>query len=200
MIKKLLLCCLIVIPFIASAQSYNDDLLQWREGFIQSLLRGSQMLKPADTQYLDFFIPDADYRVEANFVRASSAHPFYLKTMYGGAPLEVKEYGRAEFNLMSAPLTLHIYTILKADGKGNYNLFIPFTDPTNSYKTFRGGRYIDITANDIKDGKVVIDFNKCYNPHSAYEKGYPYVLAPSANHLPLDINAGEKKFGIDPPF
>jgi uncharacterized protein (DUF1684 family) len=200
MTKKLWLFSLIVLPFAVSAQSYNDNLLQWREGFIQSLLRGNHPLKAVDTQYLDFFKPDADYRVVANFVPVSGARPFYLKTANGSNQLEVREYGKAEFELMSTSLILHIYSIVKDGGSKEYNLLIPFTDPTNGKQTFRGGRYLDVTADDIKDDKVVIDFNKCYNPHSAYEKGYPYFLAPPANNLSLDINAGEKKFGIDPPF
>jgi uncharacterized protein (DUF1684 family) len=79
-------------------------------------------------------------------------------------------------------------------------LFIAFTDRTNYKETFLGGRYLDLSTNDIKDNNVELDFNKCYNPHTAYEKGYPYLIPPTENSLIIDIKAGEKIFGHNPGY
>jgi hypothetical protein len=44
----------------------------------------------------------------------------------------------------------------------NY-LFIPFTDASNGVETYEGGKYIDLTMQDIKNNIVEVDFNKAYN-------------------------------------
>ena len=51
-------------------------------------------------------------------------------------------------------------------------LFIPFTDATNAMETYEGGRYIDISISGITNNKVIIDFNKAYNPYCCYTTGY----------------------------
>jgi uncharacterized protein (DUF1684 family) len=43
-------------------------------------------------------------------------------------------------------------------------------------------------------GKVVIDFNKAYNPPCAFTAYATCPLPPRQNHLPLRIEAGEKKY------
>ena len=73
-------------------------------------------------------------------------------------------------------------------------LFLPFTDETNGTETYGGGRYIDMRDGDIKDGKVVIDFNRAYNPYCAFSGGYACPKPPDENHLPMAIQAGEKQF------
>jgi uncharacterized protein (DUF1684 family) len=44
-------------------------------------------------------------------------------------------------------------------------LFLIFADPTNGKETYGAGRFLDTEA--PKDGKVVVDFNKAYNPPCA---------------------------------
>ena len=40
------------------------------------------------------------------------------------------------------------------------SLFLPFTDETTGELTYGGGRYIDLDIKDIKNNKIIIDFNK----------------------------------------
>jgi uncharacterized protein (DUF1684 family) len=71
-----------------------------------------------------------------------------------------------------------------------------FTDKTTGDQTYHAGRYIDLKIGDINDGKVVIDFNKAYNPYCAYVKGkYSCPIPPRENYLPVAMEAGEKNFG-----
>lgn len=200
MIKKLLLLALLAVPFAISAQTYNEDMLAWRQAYKMSLLRGNHPMKQADTAYLRYFEPDEDYRVKAKFVPVKGGKSMDLKTVYGGKQEKVTEYGYADFELMGMQQRLHIYKLAKSNGGQNYELFIPFTDPTNSMETYRGGRYLNITEKDFSANKVTIDFNKSYNPRTAYVKGYPAIIPPAANKLKLDINAGEKAYGIDPGY
>jgi uncharacterized protein (DUF1684 family) len=59
------------------------------------------------------------------------------------------------------------------------HLFIPFTDATSGEETYESGRYIDLEINDIANDKVLIDFNKAYNPYCAYVSGKYNLPDPS---------------------
>ena len=74
-------------------------------------------------------------------------------------------------------------------------LFIPFKDLSNGEATYGGGRYMDIRMDDIKNGELMLDFNKAYNPYCAYSDGYNCPVPPVENHLETEVNAGEKSFG-----
>jgi uncharacterized protein (DUF1684 family) len=76
----------------------------------------------------------------------------------------------------------------------NY-LFLLFTDATSGADSYGGGRYIDLSMQDIIDNSVLIDFNKAYNPYCAYASGYNCPIPPRENHIPFPIKAGEKDFG-----
>ena len=157
-------------------------------------------MKPGEIANLRYFAPDEDYRVRAKFVPVKNGRTVAMKSVNGGKHQLVKEYGYAVFELMSVPLKLHIYKMVAAKGEKNYDLFVPFTDQTNSISTYRGGRYLNVRLKDISDNKVILDFNKAYNPRTAYVKGYPAIVPPRENALHIDINAGEKAYGRDPGF
>jgi len=43
-------------------------------------------------------------------------------------------------------------------------------------------------------GKVLIDFNRAYNPFCEYNNKYTCTFAPEDNWLGIAIRAGEKRF------
>jgi hypothetical protein len=92
---------------------------------------------------------------------------------------------------------LHAYQSIHWGKTEQYKdmLFIPFTDNTNNKTTYGGGRYIDLDIKEINAGKIVLDFNKCYNPYCAFADGYSCPIPPRENSLNIDIKAGEKLFG-----
>jgi uncharacterized protein (DUF1684 family) len=83
---------------------------------------------------------------------------------------------------------------MKKPGLKDY-LFVPFTDLTNYATTYAGGRYLELRTGEIKNGQVVLDFNKSYNPYCAYADGYACPIPPDANRLPVAVAAGEMMFG-----
>jgi uncharacterized protein (DUF1684 family) len=74
-------------------------------------------------------------------------------------------------------------------------LFVPFGDATSGFESYGGGRYIEFYISDIKNNKVIIDFNKAYNPYCAYTTGYNCPIPPAENLLTVAIPAGEKNYG-----
>ena len=142
---------------------------------------------------LNYFRPKASYRKEATFKRFDQATRFLMKTTTERLP-EYALYGVVSFRHRGKNYNLNVYQnieLMKKPGYENY-LFIPFADVTNGTKTYNGGRFLDITENG--SDKIVIDFNKAYNPYCAYDHKYSCPVPPKENSLIIKINAGEKKW------
>jgi uncharacterized protein (DUF1684 family) len=105
-------------------------------------------------------------------------------------------YGKISFVMNGRSYQLTVYQSKDLMQRAEYKnyLFIPFTDATNGTDTYEGGRYIDLSIPDIKDMKVIVDFNKAYNPYCCYTRGYDCPIPPKENALPVAINAGEMKY------
>jgi uncharacterized protein len=63
-------------------------------------------------------------------------------------------------------------------------------DLTGKTDTYPGGRFLD--SDPVVDNKVVLDFNRAYNPPCAVTPYATCPLAPKENRLPVAIAAGEK--------
>ncbi|MBY0507651.1 MAG: DUF1684 domain-containing protein [Bryobacteraceae bacterium] len=99
---------------------------------------------------------------------------------------EHKAIGLTEFVLNGK--TYRLEPVL-ADGQ----FFYIFKDKTAGKQTYGAGRYL--YSELPKDGKVVIDFNKAYNPPCVFT---PYATCPlplKHNQLDIPIPAGELKYG-----
>jgi uncharacterized protein (DUF1684 family) len=70
------------------------------------------------------------------------------------------------------------------------SLYFQFKDLTNGDKTYPNGRYLN-TGPMRKDGQVFLDFNKAYNPPSAFTQHAICTFAPDLNNLKVPIEAGE---------
>ncbi|HVR95205.1 MAG TPA: DUF1684 domain-containing protein [Thermoanaerobaculia bacterium] len=79
------------------------------------------------------------------------------------------------------------------EGSPDGGLFLIFADQTNGKETYGAGRFL--STDPPKDGKVVVDFNKAYNPPCAFSAYATCPLPPRQNHLALRVEAGEKKYG-----
>jgi uncharacterized protein (DUF1684 family) len=73
------------------------------------------------------------------------------------------------------------------------SLFMIFADETTGKETYGAGRYLEIPLPDAQ-GRVVIDFNKAYNPPCSFTSYATCPLPPPQNKLSLRIDAGEKKY------
>ncbi len=195
--KQLFLTLLLAgCAIAAQAQTYADTIAQFRKKYIAELLEDKrQPVKPAQTKDLDFYPPNKAYRVWADFKETPGSAPFKIPT-HSGKQKPYREYGVLTFTLDGETCTLHIYQsidLLKDDKYKDY-LFIPFRDRTNYETTYAGGRYIDLTISDIRNGKLLLDLNKCYNPYCAYADGFNCPIPPDENSLAVEVRAGEKLF------
>jgi len=142
---------------------------------------------------LDFFEPDTNYIVEAELVRTPEALPFSMPTTTGRESTEVV-YGIAKFTLNGKGHELEIYQSPELITQAEYEdyLFLPFTDNTNGEETYGGGRYLDLRI--PKGNKIILNFNKAYNPYCAYNKKFSCPIVPKVNNLDTEIKVGVKAF------
>ena len=74
-----------------------------------------------------------------------------------------------------------------------YGLFFMFKDRTSGRETYGAGRYLE--SEKPKNGKVVLDFNKAYNPYCAFNPYSSCPIPPKQNTLITRVEAGEKYRG-----
>ncbi|HET9836063.1 MAG TPA: DUF1684 domain-containing protein [Rhodanobacteraceae bacterium] len=78
------------------------------------------------------------------------------------------------------------------EAPGDTRLFLIFADGTSGRETYGAAR--SLYADPPRDGKIVLDFNKAYNPPCAFTAFATCALAPPENRLDLRVTAGEKKY------
>jgi len=180
-----------------SSPPYSEEIAEFREAYKHDFLLDERApLKTGeDLAKLRFFEPNERYRVRCAFARTQDAVPFDLPTYSGGTRPYVK-YGELHFNWKGLTHTLAVYQSLRLRNTPGLaqHLFLPFNDLTNGESTYGGGRYIDLTVQDVESEKVFLDFNRCYNPWCCYSDGYSCPIPPAENKLGIAIEAGEKMY------
>ncbi|MCM2269810.1 MAG: DUF1684 domain-containing protein, partial [Thermoanaerobaculia bacterium] len=139
---------------------------------------------------LEYFPTDLSYRVEARFVANPPGTTVPIANVLGMTEATPSP-GRVEFELHGQP-----YSLTALDDTGDGRLFLIVGDRTNGYETYGAGRYL-YTAKP-ENGTAVVDFNRLYNPPCAFTAYSTCPLPPRENKLPLRIEAGEKKFALEP--
>ena len=103
-------------------------------------------------------------------------------TQYGVAP------GVARFTIEGKE-----YRLEPTKEEGEDQLFFVFADRTNGKETYGAGRFL--YAGPPKEGKIVLDFNRSYNPPCAFSAFATCPVPSKENRLPFRVDAGEKKYG-----
>ncbi len=139
---------------------------------------------------LSYFPVDSTYRFTVSLERLSPPDTVWMAESTGDAAPHLKiGYVTIPFPEKEARLA-----VFRTGAGEEADLWIPFTDATNGGETYAAGRYVDVEP--AAGGRVVVDFNKAYNPTCAYNPKYACPLPPAENRLALAIPAGERK----PPF
>jgi hypothetical protein len=135
---------------------------------------------------IDIYDIDKSWKIEAKFEKF--VHPEIIKVpSIIGTVEEDTVYGHIVFEKEGKT-----YSIVPVSEGDSY--FIIFADETNGDETYGAGRFLYSALPDSA-GKVILDFNKAYNPPCAFTKYATCPLPPKENYLHLKVTAGEKKFG-----
>ena len=146
-----------------------------------------------DVALLQYFDVDKDFRIEAMVETFAKPDTVVIPT-YSGKEKQFLQWGEAHFFVDGKECSLLLYQNVRYLPKAPNHLFIPFKDRTSGETTYGGGRYIDLDIQNLRGQKLVIDFNLAYNPWCAYSDGFNCPIPPTANHLDVLIEAGERKY------
>ena len=175
---------------LSSAEKFQTELNKSYADSLKSPLTKEDL---KHFQGLDFFSINEKFIVEATFVRTKKEKVFQMKTSTTRTPL-YKKYGELHFKIDEKTFKLNVYQNIELSKKPGFKdyLFLPFSDQTNGNETYIGGRYLDMRM--PKSKKVIINFNRAYNPYCAYNYKYSCPIVPLENDLDIKIEAGVKKF------
>ncbi|WP_154224401.1 DUF1684 domain-containing protein [Marinicella rhabdoformis] len=138
-------------------------------------------------QGLEYFPTDPTKRVVAQFTPYEPVKMIPIVNVLG-ILTETPSPGRLDFILDGES-----YSIDALDDADDY--YIIFADKTNGKTTYGPGRFIHTESKVDENGQVIMDFNKAYNPPCAFTAYSTCSLPPRQNRLPIEIRAGEKKYG-----
>ncbi|WP_426688475.1 DUF1684 domain-containing protein [Rhodanobacter ginsengiterrae] len=136
---------------------------------------------------IDSFPIDPSWRIEATWVPAQPGETLEMASVIGTIDKSPVP-GKLEFTRDGKHFEL--LPIIEEPGDTQY--FIVFADRTSGKETYGAARFLYIDP--PKDGKVVLDFNKAYNPPCAFTGFATCPLAPPENRLDLRVTAGEKNY------
>ena len=129
------------------------------------------------------FETDENYRVIADYKPFNVPEKQVVHTVIGTDAENIIP------GVLSFRLNGKKYKLYPAAYAGEWS--IVFGDQTNGEETYDAGRFLDIAAPD-EQNKVIIDFNKAYNPPCSFTPYATCQLPHRNNILPLRIEAGEK--------
>ncbi len=140
----------------------------------------------------DFFEIDTLYRVNAILVLTNSKEEIPFKTSSTQVSMH-RKYATLLFSIKGMAYKLSVYQSIDLMNTSTYAdyLFLPFFDATTGNETYGAGRYIDLKI-PPKGRKIIVDFNKSYNPYCAYSTLYSCPKVPAENELKIEILAGVK--------
>lgn len=135
---------------------------------------------------IDHFPTDPSWRIEAEWVAFPEARMIPITNVLGQTTPS-RAPGKAVFTRDGQ--TYELTPILEA---GDDELFFILTDGTSGEETYGASRFLYAAA--PRDGKVVLDFNRAFNPPCAFTPFATCPLPPPENRLQLRITAGEKAY------
>jgi uncharacterized protein (DUF1684 family) len=136
---------------------------------------------------MDNYEIQPEWRIDARFIPAEDEQTIEIANVLG--QLEVSPvYGYAEFDRDGKT-----FRLLGLGDENSESLWFLFADQTSGRETYGAGRYL-YSDGLPGDGRLVIDFNKAYNPPCVFSEYATCPLTPQENRLKLAVTAGEKKY------
>lgn len=133
---------------------------------------------------IEYWPVDAGWRIEGRFLAHPPGRTMEIPLIVGGSEA-IANPGVVEFERDG------LVHRLEALDDGSGGLLLILADRTSGQGSYGAGRYLDAAAPDAQ-GRVVLDFNRAYNPPCAFTNHATCPLPPPGNRLDLAITAGEK--------
>ena len=135
---------------------------------------------------LQYWPADPSWRIEGRFIAHPPGKTLPIADIVGTQG-ESPNPGAVEFERDG-----QVYRLEALGGPGE-GLFFVLADRTSGHGSYPAGRFLDAPWPGTS-GKVVLDFNRAYNPPCAFTLFATCPLPPPENRLDLAITAGEKNY------
>ena len=161
----------------------------YRESYGLRIL-DSQAPARLNFQGVENFEVQYDWLVDGKFIPAEQGEIIEVGNVLGQL-LEMPVFGYLEFD--AAGKTHRLAAI--GDAKSTTLWFI-FADRTSGKETYGAGRFL-YSDGMPENGRLLVDFNKAYNPPCAFNEYSTCPLPPLENRLDLRVTAGERNYHSD---
>jgi uncharacterized protein (DUF1684 family) len=141
-----------------------------------------------DFEGVDQFPIDLNWRIIADFVPYTPSKSIPITNVIG------QTYDSNSPGFLKFEIDGKSYQIDALGEEADERLFLIFADETSGRETYGGGRYMYVDKAD-RMGKIILDFNKAYNPPCVYTAYATCPLPPRQNMLDVPIAAGHLNFG-----
>lgn len=135
------------------------------------------------TDHIPSWPVDPDYVVKARLEPYAEARTITVNTPFQDYTQDYQCPGELVFRLKGKKLSLLPFS----SGEG---YFVIISDETSGLESYGGGRFMYVYPDSA--GRIILDFNKAYNPPCAVTPFAACPMPPPENHLPVRIEAGEK--------
>ncbi len=174
--------------FIAKIEKYRTEKNEWAKNDPSSPFNKKGKVEFHDLNY---------FEVDPSFVFRNLLYEYEPKdtvTIYGtkGDPRKIIRYGYVVITYQNKQFKINVYQGTTTNGQIYYSIW--FTDKTTNNESYGVGRYIDFEKVDDPNNEYEIDFNLAYNPYCAYSPNYSCAIPTKEDFIPIEIQAGEKKF------
>lgn len=149
-------------------------------------VRDSESARRKNFAGIENYPVDAKWRIEAKWVPFETPRQLPITNVVG-LTQDAACPGKAVFTLDG-----RTYELLPLQDDPAADLFFILTDTTAGEETYEASRFL--YSSPPQDGKVVLDFNRLYNPPCAFTPFTTCPLPPKENVLPIPLRAGEKKY------
>jgi uncharacterized protein (DUF1684 family) len=170
-------------PTVVSTGSLRWGVI-WREGDLGVRIRDVEAPALTAFQGMRSWPVDPAWRVVGRFEVNAPGATVAMPTVLGREESYLAP-GRVAFEVDG-----RTHRLIALQDRPGSDLFVIFGDRTNGRETYGGGRYHYAPLPDA-DGRVVLDFNKAYNPPCVFTPFATCALALPENRLPIRIEAGE---------
>lgn len=128
-----------------------------------------------------------NWLVEGDFVRAKEGTTIGIADVLGHTS-DSPVFGTFEFERDGQS-----YSLLALGTEESTSLWFLLADKTSGRETYGAGRFL-YSEGMPENGRLLVDFNKAYNPPCAFNDYSTCPLPPQQNRLRLAVTAGEKKY------
>ncbi len=131
-----------------------------------------------------------DWRIDTRFIPGEEGETIEIGNVLGQL-IPSPVYGRIEFERDGTT-----YRMVAIGDENSQSLEFMFADHSNGRSTYAAGRFV-YSDGMPRNGRLVVDFNKAYNPPCAFSDYSTCPLPLAENRLNMEVTAGEIDFHAD---